>query len=155
MSTCQLQMTLPGCQWARLALYPGSRKRRSPFSRPEAKAAHSPEGARWSKRDVPSVLDHEVMKKKLLGVGLEAMEVSRRKDIMPTDFTKPCLQGDFLDWAVRDLTRSWGEGGRAWFNMYVGLYEPWHWSACHPRCVAACSVSRDRLLPERFCCWSC
>ena len=40
--------------------------------------------------------------------------------------------------------------------MYVGLYlcEPWHWSTCHPRCFAACSVSMDLLLPERFCCWS-
>ena len=85
------------------------------------------------------------------------MELSRREDIMPTDFTNPCLQGDFLDWTVRDLTHSWGEGEQPWFNMYVGLYlyEPWHWSTCHPRCFAARPVSRDRLLPERFCSWSC
>ena len=40
-------------------------------------------------------------------------------------------------------------------NVGLYLYEPWHWSTCHARCFAACSVNKDRLLPERFCCWAC
>ena len=88
----------------------------------------------------------------------EAMELDRQEDVMPTDFTSPKLLGDFLDWTVKDLTRSWDEGEIVWFNMHVGLYlyEPDdQWTTCHPRCFAACSASRDRALPERFCCWSC
>ena len=78
----------------------------------------------------------------------EAEDLNRQEDIMPSDFTNPALLGDFLDWTVRDLSRSWSDGERAWFNMYVGLYlyEPWHWSTCHPRCFAACSVSRDQSI---------
>ena len=32
---------------------------------------------------------------------------------MPSDFTNPGLLGDFLDWTVRDLCRSWSNGERA------------------------------------------
>ena len=67
----------------------------------------------------------------------EALEVSRQQNVTPTDFTNPCLQGDFLDWTVRDLAHSWGEGERTWFNVYVELclHEPWHWTTCHPRLI--------------------
>ena len=87
----------------------------------------------------------------------EAGDLSCQEDIVPSDFTNPALLGDFLDWTVRDLSQSWDDGERTWFNMYVGLclHEPWRWSTCHPRCFAACSVSRDRALAERFCCWAC
>ena len=50
------------------------------------------------------------------------MDVDRTDDLLPSEFTCPILQGDFLTWTVRDLTRSWGEGGRAWFNVYVGFH---------------------------------
>ena len=57
-------------------------------------------------------------------------------DPLPTAFTSPTVQGDCPKWMLRDLTRLWGEGGRAWFNVYVGLYlyEPDDQrSVCHPR----------------------
>ena len=87
----------------------------------------------------------------------DANELTRQEDVMPSGFTNPGLLGDFLDWTVRDLCLSWGDGRRAWFNMHFGLHlhEPWHCSTCHRRGFAACSVSRDRLLEECFCCWSC
>ena len=43
-------------------------------------------------------------------------------------------------------------------RMYVGLHLYEHddrWGTCHPKCFVASSVSRDRVLPEHFGCWSC
>ena len=44
-----------------------------------------------------------------------------------------------------------------WVNLHVSLYmfTPSKYWVAHPRCLAACSISDDSSLGERFCCWSC
>ena len=86
------------------------------------------------------------------------MELSRQQDAMPADFTSPCLQGNFLDWAVRDLTHSWGEGGRAWVH-HVCWALPVRAMFIGPPAILGASLPAQcpgiAFYPERFCCWSC
>ena len=77
---------------------------------------------------------------------------------MPDDPSSPTLKSDLLKWISLSLRRDWKEGAKAWVNLHVGLYlyEPsYKYSICHPRCLAACTVSKDLALDELFCCWSC
>ena len=77
---------------------------------------------------------------------------------MPDDPSSPTLKSDLLKWISLSLRRDWKEGAKAWVNLHVGLYlyEPsYKYSICHPRCLAACTVSKDLTLDEPFCCWTC
>ena len=77
---------------------------------------------------------------------------------MPDDPSSPTLKSDLLKWISLSLRRDWKEGAKAWVNLHLGLclYEPsCKYSICHPRCLAACTVSKDLTLDEPFCCWSC
>ena len=77
---------------------------------------------------------------------------------MPDDPSSPTLKSDLLKWISLSLRRDWKEGAKAWVNLHVGLYlyEPsYKYSICHPRCLAACTVSKDLALDEPFCCWTC
>ena len=74
---------------------------------------------------------------------------------MPDDPSSPTLKSDLLKWISLSLRRDWKEGAKAWVNLHVGLYlyEPsYKYSICHPRCLAACTVSKDLTLDEPFCC---
>ena len=77
---------------------------------------------------------------------------------MPDDPSSPTLKSDLLKWISLSLRRDWKEGAKAWVHLHVGLYlyEPsYKYSICHPRCLAACTVSKDLTLDEPFCCWTC
>ena len=82
---------------------------------------------------------------------------SRAEDIMPSDLDSVTLKADFLQWTLRSLARDWKHGARGWVNLHVSLYmfTPSKYWVAHPRCLAACSISGDSSLGERFCCWSC
>ena len=84
-------------------------------------------------------------------------------------FSARLLECSGAQWALyqglciqRGSNGDWPLGGhhanRLYQSRFVGRF-PWldnqGLTPCHPRCFAACSVSRDRLLPERFCCWAC
>ena len=81
----------------------------------------------------------------------------RADDIMPSDVESVTLKADFLNWTLRSLARDWKHGARAWVNLHVSLYmfTPSKYWVAHPRCLAACSISGDSSLGERFCCWTC
>ena len=76
---------------------------------------------------------------------------------MPPDLDSVTLKADFLQWTLRSLARDWKHGARAWVNLHVSLYmfTPSKYWVAHPRCLAACSISGDASLGERFCFWSC
>ena len=81
----------------------------------------------------------------------------RSQDLMPSDWDSVTLKADFLQWTLRSLARDWKHGARAWVNLHVSLYmfTPSKYWVAHPRCLAACSISGDHSLSERFCCWTC
>ena len=68
---------------------------------------------------------------------------------LPDDPSSPTLKAELLKWIATSLKRDWTEGAKAWMKLHVGL------CICHPRCLAACTVSKDLTLEEPFCCWAC
>ena len=73
---------------------------------------------------------------------------------LPDDPSSPTLKADLLKWISTSLRRDWKERAKAWVNLHVGLYlyEPsYKYSICQPRCLAACTESKDLTLEEPFC----